>query len=225
MFSVYLIRIFWVVTFPCCLLSSWWWLPRSLIPSSLYPLLRQLKQEGRSMMNHLFLRLNALSFLRLSQFLRFSPTAVLAASARPPTVCSVVRALRSPRLDIAFMDTVSQSWLGGSVISALWWPQLCDYGPGRGSVTPSQRHINDSLLFSRTPHSFLAKLLSRLSCYRRSVQPSWRNWHFPLLNLNRVLSNHFPNLLRSLEYCALFSSPLTAFPSLQTCWRCPGCWC
>ena len=126
-----------------------------------------------------------------------------------------------------------QSWPEGkchfinlmSTILLLWSSMRLGY-----SITQAQCWLMFKLLFSRTCSSFLAKLLSRLSapswsCYMRLVQPSWRNWHFPLLNLNRFLSNHFPSLLRSLESCALPFSILTASPGGIICKLAEGASC
>lgn len=61
---------------------------KGFIPSSLHPLLRQLKKARRSVLNRLFLRLNTPSFLSLSQeSISSRALTALVASSHLPTVC------------------------------------------------------------------------------------------------------------------------------------------
>lgn len=127
----------------------------------------------------------------------FSSMAVLAASARLPTVCQCCPCTVESQTGQSIYRHSLTKLTGGEVS----FQHSDDYSCMimalvRGPGTLSHRHITDSLLFSRTPHSFLAKLLSGLSCYMRSVQPSWRILAFPFAEPKKGSVQSFPQRVK-----------------------------
>lgn len=166
----------------------------SLIPSSLHPLLRYLKNS-----EHLCCMTSATSFLS-------SPSShMLQLRDFPGCLCWTSYSLSmflhcAPNRAQHLEMQSHQSWSEGichfiklMTRTFLLWPSM------RFGYSSTQAHcwLVFNLMFSRTLSSFLAKLLSKLPCwpcYMRLVQPCCRKCHFPLFNLNRFLSNHYPNL-------------------------------
>ena len=125
----------------------------------------------------------------------------------------------SPELDAALQTCLTRTAWRGRVTSIELLAKLCLMQP-RGLlvffVVRTRCWLPVSLLATRTPRSFTAKLLlswpiPSLSCCLGLSLPRSRTLNFPLLNFTRFLSAHFSSMPRSL-WMAEYTSAVSDTP-------------